>query len=104
MIVDRNAMNDVEKQILHDANDLFIIRVVAFDRTQGLRQNAIDSPRHIQQFLHEEFGPWGLTGLQRLHQHLHVVICKLRFIVDATSTFKGQLRGKARSNSVVGAL
>ena len=31
MVVDRNAMNDVEKQILHDANDFFIIRVVAFD-------------------------------------------------------------------------
>ena len=50
MVVDRNAMNDVEKQILH-ANDLFIIRVVAFDWTQSLRQNAIDSPRHIPQSL-----------------------------------------------------
>ena len=62
MVVDRDSMNNVEKQILHDANDLFFIRIVAFDWTQCLRQNAIDSPRHILQFLHEEFGPWGLTG------------------------------------------
>ena len=40
-------MNDVEKQILHDANDLFFIRVVSFDWTQRLGQNAIDSPWHI---------------------------------------------------------
>ena len=42
-----NAMNDIEKHILHDANDFFIIWVVAFDRTHCLRQNAIDSPWHI---------------------------------------------------------
>ena len=95
MVVDRNAMNDVEKQILHDANDLFIIRVVAFDWTQCLRQNAIDSLRHILQFLDKEFGPWGLTGLQWVHQHLHVVICKLRFMIYTTSTFKGGLIGRA---------
>ena len=47
MEVDGNAMHDIEKQILHDANDFFFIRVVALDRTQCLRQNAIDSPRHI---------------------------------------------------------
>ena len=90
MVVDGNAMHNVEKQILHDANDLFIIRFVAFDWTQCLCQNAIDSPRYIEQFLHEEFGPWGLTGLQWLHQHLQVVICKLRFMVYTTSTFKGR--------------
>ena len=90
MIVDKNAMNDVGKQILHDANNLFFIRVVAFDWTQCLRQNAIDSPWHIQQSLPEEFGPWGLTGLQWLHQHLHVVICKHRLTVDTTCTFKGR--------------
>ena len=69
MEVDGNAMNDIEKQILHDA-----ICVVALDWTQCLRQNAIDSPRHIQKLLHKEFCSWGLTWLQRLHQHLHVVI------------------------------
>ena len=55
MEVDGNAMNDIEKQILHDANDFFFILVVALDRTQCLRQNAIDNPRHIQQFLHKDF-------------------------------------------------
>ena len=33
-----NAMNDIEKQILHDANDFFI-RVMALDRAQCLGQN-----------------------------------------------------------------
>ena len=67
MEVDGNAMNDIEKQILHDANDVFFIRVVALDWTLSLGQDAIDRPWDKQQFLHEEFGPWGLTGLQRLH-------------------------------------
>ena len=49
MVVDRHTMYVVEKQILHDANDLFFIRVMAFGRTQGLGQNLIDmwGPRLI---------------------------------------------------------
>ena len=41
-------------------------------------------------FLVKEFDPWGLIGLQWLHQHLHVMICELRFMVYTTSTFKGR--------------
>ena len=67
-------MHDIEQQILHDAYNFFIIRVVAFDWTHSLRQNAIDCSWHIEKLPHEEFGPWGLIGLQRFHQHLHVVI------------------------------
>ena len=49
-------MNDVEYQILHDANNFLIRGVVTFDWTHSLRQNAIDCPWYILQFLHEEFG------------------------------------------------
>ena len=47
MVVDWNAMDDVEQQILHDANDFFFIRIMAFDWTQGLSQNPVDGPWHI---------------------------------------------------------
>ena len=35
MVVDMNTMYDIEHQILHDANNLFFIRVVALDWTEG---------------------------------------------------------------------
>ena len=47
MVVDRNAMYDIEQQILHDAHNLFFIRVVALDWTEGFGQNAVDCPWHI---------------------------------------------------------
>ena len=63
MVVDRHTMYDVEKQILHDANNIFFIRVVALDWTEGLGQYSVYSPWHIEQFLHEEFGSWSLARL-----------------------------------------
>ena len=90
MIIHGNTVHDVEQQILHDANDFLIIWVVALDWTQSLRQNAKDCPRHILQFLHEEFGPWCFSRLQWLHQHLHVMIGQLSFRIYQTRTFSGR--------------
>lgn len=61
---------------------------MAFDGTHGLRQNAVDGSLHIEQFLHEEFGPWSLTRLQRLHEHLHIVISEFRLIIQTPSTVR----------------
>ena len=51
MIIDGNPMNDVEQQILHDANNFFF-RVAALDWTEGFGQYAVDGPGHLQQILH----------------------------------------------------
>ena len=63
MVVDRNTMYDVEKQILHDANNFFIIKVVALNWTKGFGQYPVYGPWHIRQFLDEELGPWSLSRL-----------------------------------------
>ena len=61
MKVDWNTMHDTEKQVLHDANNFFIIRVVALDWTKGFGQYSIDGPWHIKKLLDEEFGSWSLA-------------------------------------------
>ena len=57
-------MYDVEKQILHDANNLFVIRVVALDWTKGFVQYPIYSPWHIKKFLDEECGLGAWPGFK----------------------------------------
>ena len=54
-------MNDIEQEILHNANNIFFIRVVALDWTEGFGQYSVDRPLHIEQFLHYESGPWSLA-------------------------------------------
>ena len=67
MNVDGSSMNDVEQQVLHNSHNFLSLGVVSFDWTEGFGQNAVDSPWHIQQFLHEECGSWILAWFQRLH-------------------------------------
>ena len=41
MYVDRNTMDDVEVDILHDAYDIFFT-IVAFDRSDDIGQDSVD--------------------------------------------------------------
>ena len=55
MDVDRNTMNDVEEDILHEAYNIFFI-VMAFDWHEHTAENAVDRPGCVLELMDEECG------------------------------------------------
>ena len=53
MDVDRNTMNDVEEEILHEAYNIFFI-VMAFDWREHTAENAVDIPGCVLELMDEE--------------------------------------------------
>ena len=55
MDIDRNTVNDVEEDILHEAYNIFFI-VMAFDWREHTAENAVDRPGCVLELMDEECG------------------------------------------------
>lgn len=80
MKIHRNTMNDIEQDILHDAYDVLFI-LMAFDRCDGIGQDAVHGSGLILQILHQKSSPWRLALGQRLHQDFHQFVVQFLFII-----------------------
>lgn len=74
------AMDDIEKDILHDAYAIFFI-IMAFDRSDDIGQDSVDCWWFILQVLNVKASPWRLVLTQRLHKDFHESVGKLTFII-----------------------
>ena len=80
------AMDDVEEDILHDAYYIFFI-IMAFDWSDDIAQNHVDSSWLILQVLNQKESPWRLIVGQRLHEDFHQFVGQLPFIIQQHNLF-----------------
>ena len=84
MYVDRNTMDDVEEDILHDAYDIFFI-IMAFDRRKHIAEDSVNRSWFILELVDEEgFSRW-FPFSQRIHEDFHHPVGQLTFTIKLHS-------------------
>ena len=80
MDVDRNTMNDVEEDILHEAYNIFFI-VMAFDRREHTAEDSLDRPGSVLELVDEEGCSRRFSFSQRFHEDFHHPIGQLMLTI-----------------------